>query len=98
MQNAKFCLIQIVSESHCWYLRDARVGGIQKASEQRLSVIGADGGSSVGEKVIVKHSLSKKLVKESGWVDGAQGTSEPGVLDGNIHSEQRQLGLVFGLA
>lgn len=58
-----------------------------------MSVIGADGGAGVGEKVIVKHSLSEKLVKESRGVDGAQGTSEPGVLDGNIHCDGRRFGL-----
>lgn len=64
-----------------------------------MSVIGADRGGGEGEKVIVKHSLSEKLVKESGGVDGAQGTSEPGVLDGNIHCGWRRFGLcLLGLA
>lgn len=81
------------------YLRDAGVGRIQKASEQRLSVIRADGGGSVGEEVVVIHALSKKLVKESGRVGRAQGASEPRVLDGNIHSDWRQFGLAqLGLA
>lgn len=71
------------------YLRHAGVGRIQKAAEQRLSVIGTDGGGGVGVKVVVKHALPKKLVKESGRVDRAQGASEPGVLDGNIHSDGR---------
>lgn len=81
--------------SHVWYfyLRHARVGRIHKVAEQRLSVIGADGGGGVREKVVVKHALSKKLVEESGRVDRTQGTSEPGVLDGNIHSDWRKSSL-----
>ncbi len=89
------------TENWVWlcYLRDAGVGRIQKAAEQWLSVIGADGGGGVGEEVIVKHALSKKLVKEPGRVDRAQGASEPGVLDGNIHSDRRKFSLArLGLA
>lgn len=80
-------------ESRVWscYLRNAGAGGIQKAAEQRLSVIRADGGGSVGEEVVVEHALSKKLVEESGRVGRAHGTSEPGVLDGNIHSDWSSL-------
>lgn len=68
------------------YLRDAGVGKIQKAAKQRLSVIGADGGSRVGKQVVVKHALPEKLVKKPGGVGRAQGASEPGMLDGDIHT------------
>lgn len=74
------------------YLRDARVGKIQKAAKQRLSVIGADGRRRVGEQVVVEHALPEKLVKEPGGVCRAQGASEPGVLDGDIHTDNRQVG------
>lgn len=73
------------------YLRGAGVGGIQKAPEQGLSVKRADGGGGVGEEVVVKHALSEKLVKQPGRVGRAQGASEPGMLDGNIHSGWRQV-------
>lgn len=75
------------------YLRDARAGKIKKAAKQRLSVIGADGGCGVGKQVVVKHALPEKLVKKPGWVRRAQGASEPGVLDGDIHGDNRQFGL-----
>lgn len=81
------------------YLRDAGGGRIHKVPEQWPSVIRADGGGSVGEEVVVKYALSKKLVKESARVGRAQGASEPGVLDGNIHSDWRLFGLArLGLA
>lgn len=64
-----------------------------------MSVIWADGGGGVRKKVVVVDSLSEELVKESGRVNRTQGTSEPGMLDGNIHSDQRQFDLVWiGLA
>lgn len=90
-----------MKETEFWsrYLRDARVRRIQKAAEQCLSVVRADGGRGVGEEVVVEHALSEKLVKESGRVGRAQGASEPGVLNGNIHSDWRQFGLAWlGLA
>lgn len=74
------------------YLRDARVGKIQKAAKQRLSVVGADGRRRVGEQVVVEHALPEKLVKEPGGVCRAQGASEPGMLDGDIHTDNRQVG------
>lgn len=86
-----------MKETEFWsgYLRDARVRRIQKAAEQCLSVVRADGGRGIGEEVIVEHALSEKLVKESGRVGRAQGASEPGVLNGNIHSDWRQFGLAW---
>lgn len=68
------------------YLGNAGVRGVQEVAEQRLSVERTDGGSGVGQEVVVKHALPEKLVKESGRVHGAQGAPEPRVLDGNIHS------------
>lgn len=73
------------SETH---LRHARVGKIKKAAKQRVSVIGADGGGCVGKQVVVKHALPEKLVKKPGGVRRAQGASEPGVLDGDIHNDK----------
>lgn len=58
-----------------------------------MSVIGADGRGRVWEQVIVKHAFPKKLVKKPGGVCRAQGASEPGMLDGDIHTDNRQLGL-----
>lgn len=78
-------VISQVEQVSC-YLRHARVGGVQEVAEQRLSVVGADGGGSVGEQVIVEHALPEKLVKETSGIHGAHGTSEPRVLDGNIHT------------
>lgn len=49
-----------------------------------MAVVRADGGGSEGEEVMIKQTFSKELVKEARWV--AQGTSEPRVLDGNIHN------------
>lgn len=66
------------------YLGNARVGGVQKTAEERVSVGRADGGGSKGEEVMIKQTFSKELVKESRGI--AQGTSEPRVLDGNIHN------------
>lgn len=74
------------------YLRDARAGKIKKAAKQRLSVIGADGRCRVGEQVVVKHALPEKLVEKPGWVRRAQGASEPGMLDGDIHIDNRRSG------
>lgn len=47
-----------------------------------MAVVRADGGSS--EEVMIKQTFSKELVKEARGV--AQRTSEPWVLDGNIHN------------
>lgn len=57
-----------------------------------MSVIGAYGRRRVGKQVVVEHALPEKLVKEPGGVCRAQGASEPGMLDGDIHTENRQVG------
>lgn len=67
------------------YLRDARVGGVQEVAEERVAVVRADGGGGVWEEVVVEQAFPKELVEDSGGV--AQGTSEPGVLNGNIHND-----------
>lgn len=66
------------------YLRDARVGGVQETAEKGVAVVRADGRGRKGEKVMIEQTFSKELVKEARGV--AQGTSEPWVLDGNIHN------------
>lgn len=54
-----------------------------------MAAVRADGGGSKGEKVMIEQTFSKELVKEARGV--AQGTSEPWVLDGNIHNFSRLL-------
>lgn len=49
-----------------------------------MAVVRADARRSEGEEVMIKQAFSKELVKEARGV--AQGTSEPRVLDGNIHN------------
>lgn len=69
------------------YLRDAGVGEIPKVAEQRLSVIGANGGGGVRQDVMVEQALPEELVEESRGISWPQRTSEPGVLDRDVHCD-----------
>lgn len=64
------------------YLRDA---GVQHRAEERLAVVGADGGRQEGQQVIFKKALAEELVEQSAGVEGSQGSLEPRVLDGDVH-------------
>lgn len=64
------------------YLRDA---GVQHGAEERLAVVGADGGGQEGQQVVLKEALTEELVEQPAGVEGSQRTLEPGVLDGHVH-------------